>query len=125
MIQGLRTVIYQVDDLAAAKDWYSSVLGFAPYFDEPFYVGFNVGGYELGLDPHGENVVKGNNAVAYWGVEDIQKVYRKLQELGAETVSEITSVGDRIEVAVFKDPFGNSSELLKIRILRSKNSFYF
>ena len=113
MIQGLRTVIYQVDDLGAAKDWYSSVLGFAPYFDEPFYVGFNVGGYELGLDPDGENVVKGNNAIAYWGVEDIQKVYQKLQELGAETVSEITSVGDQIEVAVFKDPFGNSFGIIE------------
>ena len=46
MIQGLRTVIYQVDDLQAAKDWYSLVLDIKPYFDEPFYVGFNVGGFE-------------------------------------------------------------------------------
>ena len=113
MIQGLRTVIYQVDDLAAAKDWYSAVLGFAPYFDEPFYVGFNVGGFELGLDPNGENVVKGNNAIAYWGVKNIQSVFQKLQELGAEKVSEITNVGDRIEVAVFKDPFGNSFGIIE------------
>jgi catechol 2,3-dioxygenase-like lactoylglutathione lyase family enzyme len=48
---GLRTVIYHAPDLEKAREWYSSVLGFGPYFDQPFYVGFNVGGYELGLDP--------------------------------------------------------------------------
>ena len=53
MILGLRTVIYPVPDLAAAKAWYSSVLGVAPYFDQPFYVGYNVAGYELGLFPDG------------------------------------------------------------------------
>ena len=107
MIQGLRTVIYQVDDLAKAKDWYSSFLGFTPYFDEPFYVGFNVGGFELGLDPDGKNVVKGNNAIAYWGVSNIENVFEKLTKLGAETVSEIAEVGGGIKVATVKDPFGN------------------
>ena len=48
---GLRTCIYRVPDLAAATEWYAKVLGFQPYFNEPFYVGFNVGGYELGLQP--------------------------------------------------------------------------
>jgi predicted enzyme related to lactoylglutathione lyase len=107
MIQGLRTVIYQVDDLQRAKDWYSSILDTEPYFDEPFYVGFNVGGYELGLDPDSEKVIKGNNAIAYWGVSDIQNASAKLQKLGAETIAEATSVGEGIFVAQFKDPFGN------------------
>ncbi len=107
MIQGLRTVIYQVDDLQTAKDWYSSILNIEPYFDEPFYVGFNVGGYELGLDPNGEEVAKGNNAIAYWGVSDIQIASKKLKELGADTIAEATTVGEGIFVAQFKDPFGN------------------
>ena len=51
MILGLRTAIYPVSDLAAAKAWYSQVLGHGPYFDEPFYVGFAAGGFELGLIP--------------------------------------------------------------------------
>ena len=107
MIQGLRTVIYQVDDLQSAKDWYSSILGSKPYFDEPFYVGFNVGGYELGLDPNGEKIIRGNNAVAFWGVSAIQTASAKLKELGAETIAEATAVGEGIFVAQFKDPFGN------------------
>ena len=55
MFQGLRTVIYAVTDADKAKDWYSKVLSQAPYFSEPFYVGFNVGGFELGLDPDTSN----------------------------------------------------------------------
>jgi predicted enzyme related to lactoylglutathione lyase len=106
-MQGLRTVIYKVDDLEKAKLWYSSVLGFEPYFDEPFYVGFNVGGFELGLDPDSKDVTRGNNLLAYWGVENIEKTFEKLLELGAEIDSEITEVGDKIKVATVKDPFGN------------------
>jgi hypothetical protein len=45
---GLRTTIYHAPDLAKAKSWYSKILRFEPYFDQPFYVG----GYELGLDPN-------------------------------------------------------------------------
>ncbi len=51
MIKGLRTVVYKVPDLARAKAWYTQAFGVAPYFDEPFYVGIKVGGFELGLDP--------------------------------------------------------------------------
>ena len=48
---GLATVIYQVPDLDRAKAWYAQAFGQAPYFDQPFYVGFEIGGYELGLHP--------------------------------------------------------------------------
>lgn len=48
---GLATVIYQVPDIGAAKAWYARAFGQAPYFDQPFYVGFEIGGYELGLHP--------------------------------------------------------------------------
>ena len=51
MFLGLRTVIDPAPDLAAAREFFVGVLGTAPYFDQPFYVGFDVGGYELGLDP--------------------------------------------------------------------------
>ena len=48
---GLRPVIYPAPDLAAATTWWTDLLGFPPYFQEPFYVGFEVAGYELGLLP--------------------------------------------------------------------------
>jgi len=51
MFLGLRTVVYQAQDLGEAREWYTKVLGSRPYFDQPFYAGFSVGGYELGLVP--------------------------------------------------------------------------
>lgn len=102
---GLRTVIYKVSDLAAAKEWYSKAFGVMPYFDEPYYVGFNVGGYELGLQP--EDAPKGENVVVFWGVEDIDAEYARLLACGASEVEKPMSVGGEIKVATLKDPWNN------------------
>jgi predicted enzyme related to lactoylglutathione lyase len=108
MFLGLRTAVYEVDDLDKAKEWYSQVLGFGPYFDQPFYVGFNVGGFELGLLPAEEGTSMGvGGTMAYWGVEDIRAVMSRLEELGAPAHSEIQDVGEGILVASVLDPFGN------------------
>jgi|ERR1043166_9298539 predicted enzyme related to lactoylglutathione lyase len=106
--QGLRTVLYHAPDLDKAKAWYSRVLGIAPYFDQPFYVGFSVGGYELGLDPDASTVPGGSGGVAvYWGVADAQAALARLLSLGATERSSIQDVGDGIRVATVLDPFGN------------------
>lgn len=107
MFQGLRTVIYKVDDLAKAKEWYSAILEITPYFDEPFYVGYNVGGFELGLDPDMTGVAMGNNQIAYWGVKDARAAFARMQELNAEKHSDVQDVGSGILVATVIDPFGN------------------
>lgn len=106
MFQGLRTVIYHVSDLDRAKAWYSSVLGIEPYFDQPFYVGFNVGGYELGLDPNMSTSGAGGVG-AYWGVSDCEAAFNRLLELGASAQSPVQDVGEGIRVATVNDPFGN------------------
>ncbi|MFM7485919.1 MAG: VOC family protein [Cytophagales bacterium] len=104
---GLRTLIYKVPDLAKAKDWYTKAFNTKPYFDEPFYVGFNVGGYELGLDPDETDITKGDTAVTYWGVEDIEKEFARLIQLGAKEHTKPTNVGGEIMVATLKDTWGN------------------
>jgi predicted enzyme related to lactoylglutathione lyase len=96
-----------VNDLEKAKEWYSAVLSISPYFDAPFYVGFNVGGYELGLDPDASGVTLGSNAVAYWGVPDIEMAYQRLLALGALSHSPVQEVGGGVQVAQVRDPFGN------------------
>lgn len=105
MIQGLRTVIYPVGDLATAKIWYNAVLGVEPYFDEPFYVGYSVGGFELGLVPDG--VPGSQGAVAYWGVPNAEAELVRLVALGATIHESVRDVGGGIKVASVADPFGN------------------
>src|SRR4030095_668082 len=99
MLHGLRTTIYPVSDLASAKSWYSRVLGFDPYFDQPFYVGFNVGGFELGLDPNGAPATEGGGPIAYWGVDDAGSALARLLQLGAKPYHQVQDVGSGIRVA--------------------------
>ena len=109
MFLGLRTVKYDVQDVAKAKEWYGKVFGVQPYFDEPaYYVGYNIGGYELGLTPAPKAPSKRDAAgVAYWGVDDIKAAYQRLLDLGATSVSDVQDVGGGILVAEVRDPFGN------------------
>jgi len=46
----------------------------------PSYVGFNVGGYELGLKPGSRPANKAEGVVAYWGVADGSAALRHLIE---------------------------------------------
>jgi len=106
MIHGMRTVAYPVGDkLAEAKAWYSAVFGKEPYFDEPFYVGFEIGGFELGLMPNGEPGT--NGSLMYWGVDDVAAEVARVVGLGATIHSPIQDVGDKILVVDLLDPFGN------------------
>jgi predicted enzyme related to lactoylglutathione lyase len=104
---GLRTAIYKAPDIQAAKTWYGTVLGIQPYFDQPFYVGFNVGGYELGLDPDASNNAAEGSVTVYWGVEDINVALDRLISLGASRRGEIQDVGEGIKLATVLDPYGN------------------
>jgi hypothetical protein len=68
MIKGLRTCLYPAPDLAKAKAWYQLVFQRKPYFDEPFYVGFDVGGFELGLVPDAEPGSAGQRRSGAWTI---------------------------------------------------------
>ncbi|MGH8891248.1 MAG: VOC family protein [Acidothermaceae bacterium] len=103
-MQGLRTVIYPAPDLDSAKAWWSNLLGFGPYFDEPFYVGFEVGGYELGLLPTAEPA---EGALTYWGVPDAAAAVAAAEALGATVHSPATEVGDGIVTATVTTPVGS------------------
>lgn len=111
---GLRTVIYHVPDLARARSWYAAAFGVQPYFDEPFYVGFQVGGFELGLDPDCSRVRPGEGgAAAYWGVRDLASAHAAFVAAGATELEAPREVGGGIRVAMVADPFGNAIGLIE------------
>lgn len=111
MILGLRTAKYPVTDLGEGKRWYARVFETQPYFDEPFYVGFNIGGFELGLVPDGEPGATGVDV--YWGVADIEAELARVLKLGATAHEPAQDVGGDIKVAAVKDPFGNVLGLIQ------------
>jgi predicted enzyme related to lactoylglutathione lyase len=114
MFRGLRTVIYHVPDLERAKAWYRDVFGVVPFFDKPFYVGFNIGGYELGLDPDTSDAAPGaGGVVAYWGVADAGEAVAHAARAGASVRVPLRDVGEGIKVATIADPFGNLVGLIE------------
>lgn len=112
MILGLRTAIVPTPDLAAGKAWYTKAFETEPYFDEPFYVGFAIGGFELGLVPDG--ATPGDvGAYPMWGVADLAAELARLIALGAAPGQPLTEVGGGIRVGSVIDPFGNALHLVE------------
>lgn len=107
-ILGLRTTIYKVSELDKAKEWYAEAFQVEPYFDDSFYVGFNVAGYELGLmKDDAPATEKTSNVLSYWGVENIEQAVERIIELGATEDTKPANVGGETMVASVKDPWGN------------------
>ena len=96
-------MIYPAPDLAAATEWWTGLLGTPPYFDQPFYVGYDVGGYELGLLPDADPA---EGAQAYWGVPDVPAAVARAVEQGATVHTPPSDVGEGIVTAVVRSPDG-------------------
>ena len=101
---GLRTVIYPAPDLAAARAWWSELLGVEPYFDEAFYVGFTVAGYELALWPAADPA---DGALTYWGVRDVPAAVARVTAAGGSVHTPPQEVGGGIVTAMTRTPAGS------------------
>lgn len=112
MLKGLETVVYFVDDMRAATDWYRKALGIEPNHDTPYYSGFTVAGDELGLHP-AEAGAAGERQTAYWTVDDVQAACAHFVELGAREHKAPHDVGGGILIAELRDPFGNLLGLIQ------------
>ena len=112
MASGMETIIYPVKDIEAAKRLYGRAFGVEPYADEPYYVAFDVGGQDVGLDPNGHG--KGmTGPVPYWKVDDIEATLAALVDAGGETVQPVSSVGPGRRIAAVRDADGNPIGLLQ------------
>lgn len=106
MNDGIKTIIYPVTDTSAAKRLYSALLGVEPVMDEAYYVGYRVGGQDIGLDPHGHDQGM-TGPVSYWHVADIQKSLEAVLRSGGQAFQEVKDVGGGKLVASVKDGDGN------------------
>ncbi len=113
MLTKLRTAIYHVPNLESAKKWYTQLLQKEPYFDAPFYVGYNINGFELGLDPDCNNLITGNNSYALWNVDDLDATVAKIIELEGTLLKPIETVGENMRVAICNDPWQNCIGLIE------------
>ena len=133
VLRGLSQLIFFADDMAAARLWYTELLGMEPYFErfgpdgKLAYVEFRVGDYqhELGLidrryAPH-SSAGGPAGAVANWHVDDVEAALEKLLSVGAQQHEERTERGEGFVTASVIDPFGNilgitySPQFLEIR----------
>jgi predicted enzyme related to lactoylglutathione lyase len=112
MNQGIKTVIYPVEDLAKAKALYTSLIGTPPPMDQPYYVGWKVDGQDIGLDPNGHSQGM-TGPLAYWHVDDIQTALKALLDAGAVTNQEVKDVGGGKLVGSVKDADGNVIGLIQ------------
>jgi predicted enzyme related to lactoylglutathione lyase len=109
---GLKTIIFPVKDLAAAKAAYGALLGQEPIMDEAYYVQFNVAGQEIGLDPNGHG--KGmTGPVPYWHVDDIKATVEELVRAGGSEKQPVTDVGGGRLIATVADADGNPIGLIQ------------
>jgi predicted enzyme related to lactoylglutathione lyase len=114
-LRAIRSVIYQVTDLARAKAYYGALLGRTPYFDQPFYAGYDIDGQELGLHPDTSRIQPGpGGAIAYWRVDDLYAAWEHALSNGGEPVEPPHNVGEGTDTAIVADPFGNYVGLIQI-----------
>ncbi len=105
---GLRSCIFQAEDIKTVADWYKQVLWKDPYFEAECYIGFDAGWFELGIfKREAWYIQQWNNIEVYWWVEDIAWELERLVGLGATKKDDLVDVGWGIVMASVIDPFWN------------------
>jgi predicted enzyme related to lactoylglutathione lyase len=106
MNEGIKTIVIPVSDLAKAKSLYATLFGIDPYTDEAYYVGFRLGGVEVGLDPNGHRQGM-TGPVAYSYVDDIRSTLQSLLDAGAVAHQDVKAVGGGLLRGSVTDADGN------------------
>jgi predicted enzyme related to lactoylglutathione lyase len=112
MNQGIKVIIYPVKDLAQAKAQFTKLLGVEPYSDAPYYVGYKVGGQDIGLDPNGHKSGM-TGPVAFYEVDDIKQCVQDIIDAGGQVQQALRDVGAGRQIASVKDAENNVIGLLQ------------
>jgi predicted enzyme related to lactoylglutathione lyase len=98
----IRSLVIPVSDLGAAKAVYTALLG-EPHTDSPYYVGYNVDGFEVALNPNEQT----GGPVTYTDVDDLDAARNTLLGAGATERVAPRSVAPGARVCVLADADGN------------------
>ena len=102
MTPTLQSLVIPVSDLDAAKAVYGALYG-EPHTDTPYYVGYNVEGFEIALAP---GDVSGG-PVVYADVDDLDAAHAAMLAAGATERSAPMKVSPEARVSVVTDRDGN------------------
>ena len=106
MPSNVSSIIFPVNDLAASTRLFRALLGADPVHEAAYYVGFRVGGQDIGLDPNGHRTGNGG-PTCYWEVDDIEQARQRLLDAGATEKEPVHDVGGGKLIAVFVDADGS------------------
>lgn len=101
-MSSIKSLVVPVSDLDAAKAVYTTLLG-EPHTDQPYYVGYNVDGFEVALAPGDGS----GGPVAYADVEDLDASRAALLAAGATERDAPRQVAPDARVCVLTDADGN------------------
>ncbi|MDR3686588.1 MAG: VOC family protein [Coriobacteriia bacterium] len=102
----MKTILFPTSDIDATKRLFTQLLGMEPFVDEPYYVGFQIGDIQVGIDPTGGD--RGmTGATPFFEVDDVRAAVDELTGLGADLVEDVRSVGGGKQIAMLSDPEGS------------------
>jgi len=102
----VKTILFPTSDIEASKQLFIRLLDTEPFVDEPYYVGFQVGDIQIGIDPTGEE--RGmTGATPFFEVPDIIASVDELRASGADLVEDVRSVGGGKQIAMLSDSEGS------------------
>jgi lactoylglutathione lyase len=100
------TIVIPVEDLATATAFYTTAFGAEPHTETPYYVGFNLDGQEIGINPNGARDQM-TGPVVYWSTDDLAGKVAEVEAAGGTVVRPVTEVGGGTSLALLTDPAGN------------------
>ncbi len=112
---GMQLGVYVVvDDLAASKQFYETLVGQEPIIENADFVAYSLAGGVLGIyrsQAFTHELRRGNNAVIYIRVQDIEQEFNRVQDMpGATLIHEEIVREPYISLFMFTDPDGNAVE---------------
>ncbi len=110
MNQGVKTIVYPVTNLAESRALFMVLLGVEPVADSTYYVGWNIDGQDIGLDPNGH---RNGGPLPYYHVDDIHVSLKALTDAGATLLQDVSNVGGGRQIASVKDADGNPIGLIQ------------